>query len=460
MSNYRLSALSVAGALLFSAGVASAADYYVVIPVKGRAQAAAAINVSLNSYALPQAIVGVPYTGFDFKTLLQVTGDAAYSGSGVSWTVTSGALPSGLTLNTNGTLSGTPSEAGTSSFTVQAMYKTRTGETAYSVVSLNIVVGLTAATLPAGTVGQAYAYDLSSKLSVSGDPAYTGSGVSWSLLSGSLPAGVTMTGAQISGSPTAAGTSTFTARATYRGKQAQADYSLTVNAASMGIVLQAGGYRTWADGSLAASCNDYLNPVAPKTYAGATGDGIYRIQPSGQAATDVKCDMTQDGGGWMLAVGISSVNRNHMTTGASAWSALTLAAPKGKYTDAFINAVNAATAGAIGYRLTSGSMTSYFPATCTFAATTTATGNCGSYTQTYSANPTWTTGASTSDGCPSPTYYTGLSSIKHAACNGGSVPADNGNLVYGRLGNTNTNGMVTDKNGSYVVSADGELWVR
>ena len=60
--------------------------------------------------ALPAGVVGAAYT----TTL------AASGGSGrYSWTVTSGALPSGLTLAGAGTLSGTPTSGGRSSFSVQ-----------------------------------------------------------------------------------------------------------------------------------------------------------------------------------------------------------------------------------------------------------------------------------------------------------------------------------------------------
>lgn len=327
-----------------------------------------------------------------------------------------------------------------------------------------ILVALTGGpALPAGEVNSPYSYDLNQLLSVTGDSAYSASGVAWSLPSGALPAGLSLgSNGVISGVPTTKNLigDSFLVSATYKTKTVQQAYAIIVTRPPVGIVLQAAGYRTWADGTYATSCNGYRNPSAPNAYTGSTGDGVYRIQPSGQVAADVKCDMTNDGGGWTLVAGISAANRNHVTAGVSTWSALTLAAPKGKHADAFINAVNAATEGSIGYRLTSGTMTSYFPATCAFAATAVATGACGTYTQTYSVSPTWVTGATTSDGCSTPTYYTGLSSIKHAACNGASVPADNGGLVYARVGNTGTNGMVTDKNGNYVQSADGELWVR
>lgn len=64
------------------------------------------------------------------------------------------------------------------------------------------------------------------------------------------------------------------------------------------VALSAGGYRTWSDGSLATSCAGYRNPSAPAQYSGSVGDGLYRIQPAGQAASTVFCDMSTDGGGW------------------------------------------------------------------------------------------------------------------------------------------------------------------
>ena len=78
------------------------------------------------------------------------------------------------------------------------------------------------ASLPNGTVGVAY----SQTLTASGRTApYT-----WSLVSGTVPAGLTLDAAGVvSGSPTAAGTSTFTARATDSGSvSATRTYSITI----------------------------------------------------------------------------------------------------------------------------------------------------------------------------------------------------------------------------------------
>ena len=69
--------------------------------------------IQTTSGTLPAAVVGVPYngTGYQFQSV---------GGSGtITWTAT-GTLPTGLTLSPSGLLSGTPSGAGTFTFTVTA----------------------------------------------------------------------------------------------------------------------------------------------------------------------------------------------------------------------------------------------------------------------------------------------------------------------------------------------------
>ena len=65
--------------------------------------------LQITTSSLANATTGTPYTA----TL------AASGGSSMSWTVTGGSLPTGLTLGANGVLSGTPSGAGTFTFTVR-----------------------------------------------------------------------------------------------------------------------------------------------------------------------------------------------------------------------------------------------------------------------------------------------------------------------------------------------------
>lgn len=293
----------LATALCVLAAQAFASDYYIVIPaIKNRAAVDANIHVTLSSFALPGGVTGRAYAGFDFNSVLQVTGDPAFNGS-VTWAVDSGTLPPGLTLAPNGVLSGTPTAAGNSSFQVRAAYKSKSGQQRYQVLVSQVNVALAQAALPGVKVNDNYSFDLKPLLSVSGDPQYAGNGggATWSLAGGTLPAGLTLnanTGV-ISGAPSATGAGSFVAQATYLGTAAQQSYSVQVNPRS--LVLQPGGYRTWDGGGLAPSCLAYLHGGANNTYTGATGSGIYRIQPPGYAPTDVYCDMTTDGGGWMLA---------------------------------------------------------------------------------------------------------------------------------------------------------------
>lgn len=217
-------------------GSALAAEFYVVVPVKGRTGAPASIAVTLNSASLPNGLVGQAYDGFDLKAALQVTGDAGYTGAGVTWSIVTGALPPGLVLNSNGTISGTPTVAGTSNFTVRASYKTASGERAYQVLTYQLTITLATAALPAGNVGVTYNYDFKPLLSVTGDLAYSVSDASFSV-SGTLPPGLTLSSnGVVSGSPTAttAGTN-FDVVASYKTKTGQQSYTIVVNGAALQV---------------------------------------------------------------------------------------------------------------------------------------------------------------------------------------------------------------------------------
>ena len=218
---------------------ASAADFYVVVPVQGK-QVPGSINVSLGSYTLPSGLIGTPYDGFNLKTLLSVTGDPAYTGYGVRWSLASGSLPAGLTLDANGAITGTPTATGTASFNVRATYKTKAGVQAYQIFVGTITIGLAAATPPTGVVGQSYSYDLKALLSVTGDKAYTGSGVTWSVVSNTLPAGLYLTtDGVIAGTPTAAGTGSVTARATYKTVKGEQTYDVVTLAIGVSLAASA-----------------------------------------------------------------------------------------------------------------------------------------------------------------------------------------------------------------------------
>ncbi len=142
--------------------------------------------------------------------VVNATYNASLAGSGgrspYAWSVSSGSLPSGITLNRAGLLSGTPTATGQSSFTVSITDSQQPPSvaTANLTISVNPAVSVTTSSLKPGTPGVAYTAMLSA---TGGIAPY-----SWSLIGGSLPSGLSLDSATatISGTPTAAGTSNFT----------------------------------------------------------------------------------------------------------------------------------------------------------------------------------------------------------------------------------------------------------
>ena len=151
--------------------------------------------------------------------------------------VTSGSLPSGVTLNSNGTFSGTANPVAsdtTSTFTVTATDGSETATRQYTItVSRPIITFATSS----GTLGTILDDDRASySLSAVTATVTTGT-LSYAIQSGSLPSGLslnTSTGA-ITGTATQVGsntTSTFTIRATTTSASATTDrqFTITINA--------------------------------------------------------------------------------------------------------------------------------------------------------------------------------------------------------------------------------------
>jgi hypothetical protein len=120
------------------------------------------------------------------------------------WSLLTGALPAGLKLASTGAISGTPTVAGTSSFTVHVTDSAKPANTANATLSITVTpLTVTTKSLPNGVIKKSY----SAKLTATGGK----STLTWSLTSGSLPAGLKLsTTGSITGVPTTAGTSTFT----------------------------------------------------------------------------------------------------------------------------------------------------------------------------------------------------------------------------------------------------------
>lgn len=183
-----------------------------------------ATPVSITTTSLPNGTVNTAYSA-----TLQATGGIAP----ITWSIVSGALPAGLTLDTSfGVISGTPTALGTSNFTVQASDSSTPQQTAQAALSITLQAGplrIATTSLPAGTTGTTYSAFLQAN---GGTPP-----VAWSVSVGSLPAGLSLTPATglISGTPSAAGTTNFTVTATDASAPVQtAQQALSINIAAPG----------------------------------------------------------------------------------------------------------------------------------------------------------------------------------------------------------------------------------
>jgi hypothetical protein len=108
-------------------------------------------------------------------------------------------LPVGLSLNSTGVISGTPTTAGgPTSVTFQVTDSTSAIATKSLSITINTTLSINTSLLPNGTVGAAYSQTL---VVTGGTPPYI-----WSLSSGTLPAGLSLSSSgAISGTPTTAG---------------------------------------------------------------------------------------------------------------------------------------------------------------------------------------------------------------------------------------------------------------
>jgi len=161
----------------------------------------AAPTLTLTPATLPASTAGTVYT----QALSADGGVAPYS-----FALSAGTLPAGLTLTSSGTLSGTPTEAGTFNVSVTATDtygQAVTGAYALDVAQPTLTLAPGGGALPNATAGVAF----SQSLAVSGGSApYTAT------LSGALPTGITFNPATLAfaGTPTESGTFTFDVTAT------------------------------------------------------------------------------------------------------------------------------------------------------------------------------------------------------------------------------------------------------
>lgn len=169
-----------------------------------------ALSITINAVSVP-TITTTSLLDGTVSTTYSQTISATGGVTPYIWSIASGSLPAGLSLNSStGVISGTPTSAGTSNFTVQVTDNNSNTDTQALSITINATISptITTTTLPDVTEGTSYSQTLSA---TGGTTPYT-----WSIASGTLPAGLSLNSStgEISGTTTTAGTSNFTVQVT------------------------------------------------------------------------------------------------------------------------------------------------------------------------------------------------------------------------------------------------------
>ena len=178
----------------------------------------------IDQETLPNGNLGAEYSAF-------LTAQGGDGEGPLEFRVVDGKLPSGLKLTRSfgvqsGLIFGTPTREGSFAFTIRVADPA--GDTDAQTFTITIdppqplVINNPSPNLRDGIVGEPYAANL---FAVGGIQPYR-----WAVVAGALPDGLGLKGNVISGTPTTAGTFTFTARVTDKaGATAEQEFTITVN---------------------------------------------------------------------------------------------------------------------------------------------------------------------------------------------------------------------------------------
>ena len=205
-------------------------------------------SIAITPSSLPVAVLGAAY-----GSNLTASGGTP----GYSFAVTAGALPPGLTLNSNGSWSGAPTTVGMYSFTVTATDAYGCVASMAYTLAVNCQITVTPTSLPGSIPGAVYSANLTAS---GGTPAY-----SFAVTAGALPPGLTLnSNGSWSGAPTTVGAYNFTVTVT----DANGCYASRAYTVNIVPPLTLGDYPNT---NVGLSSNPVITPsIAPINVSGVT----------------------------------------------------------------------------------------------------------------------------------------------------------------------------------------------
>src|SRR5271170_5992003 len=235
--------------------------------------------LTITAPSFPTGIVGASYGAKTFTA-------SGGSGTGYTFTLASGSLPTPPVLGTNGTIAAaTTTASGTSTFTVKVTGSlSDTATTSSLSITIDPALVITPPTFPTGSLGVSYPAET---FTASGG---SGTGYTFTLASGSLPTPLTLgtNGTIASATPTVSGTFTFTVKVTdsLGFTATTGSLSITITGASCTNCTISGTVTgPWVqDVTIAltgtSTATTTTNASGQYSFAGLTAGGTYTVTPS------------------------------------------------------------------------------------------------------------------------------------------------------------------------------------
>ena len=226
-------------------------------------------NAITSSGASPVWVTTSPIPTFTYNTSYSATLSATDANGSVSYSIVSGSLPTGLSLNSsNGVISGTPASSSNSTFTVRAT------DLGGNYVERAFLIPNASPTWITGTILTAFTKNTSYSVQLSAVDD-SGNSLSYSLISGSLPTGISLSsGGLLSGTPTSSAPASFSVRATDNAGN-YSDQSLTLpNVGPTWVTSSVPAFTSGSSYSVQLSATDDSGTVTYTLQSGSLPSGL------------------------------------------------------------------------------------------------------------------------------------------------------------------------------------------